>query len=90
MKYKDFDAWFWEIENYATRGERFFEELKHMDDRRGLEWLKAAWECATALRDEESPHVTWMDRGCFERGCCTHDDRDGDGVLVQMTKADRK
>ena len=47
MKYKDFDEWFWEIENYATRGERFFEELKYMDDKRALEWLRTAWECAT-------------------------------------------
>lgn len=46
MKYKEFDDWFWEIENYATRGERFFDELQHMDNRRALEWLKACWECA--------------------------------------------
>lgn len=46
MKYKTFDDWFWEIEGFATRGERFFEELKHMDDKRALEWLKACWECA--------------------------------------------
>jgi hypothetical protein len=47
MKYKDFDEWFWEIENYATRGERFFDELKYMDDKRALEWLRTAWDCAT-------------------------------------------
>lgn len=50
MKYKEFDDWFWEIENYATRGERFYDELKAMDEKRALEWLKAAWECA---RDQQ-------------------------------------
>lgn len=46
MKYKEFDDWFWEIENFATRGERFYEELKWMDEKRAFEWLQAAWECA--------------------------------------------
>lgn len=46
MKYKEFDDWFWEIENYATRGERFSDELKDMEFKRGIEWLRAAWECA--------------------------------------------
>ena len=45
-EYKQFDDWFWETENFATRGERFFEELKTMDERRAMEWLKACWECA--------------------------------------------
>ena len=45
-EYKQFDDWFWETENFATRGERFFEELKTMDERRAQEWLKACWECA--------------------------------------------
>lgn len=53
-KYKDFDDWFWEIENYATRGERFFDELKDMDDKRGLEWLKACWACAKGENNEIS------------------------------------
>lgn len=46
MKYKEFNDWFWEIENFTLRGERFYDELKAMDDKRALEWLKAAWECA--------------------------------------------
>lgn len=46
MKYKDFDDWFWEIENYTTRGERFYVEFQHMSGERAIEWLKAAWECA--------------------------------------------
>lgn len=44
--YKNFDDWFWEIEGFATRGERFFDELQHMDEKRALEWLRACWECA--------------------------------------------
>ncbi len=51
-RYKDFDDWFWEIENFATRGERFFEELQHMDDKRGLDWLRACWKCAKGENDE--------------------------------------
>ena len=46
MKYKDFDEWFNERENFATRGERFYEEMQHMTNERAIEWLKAAWECA--------------------------------------------
>jgi hypothetical protein len=53
MKYKDFDQWFWEIENYSTRGERFYDECTFMmTDKRIVEWLKAAWECARM--EEES------------------------------------
>lgn len=59
MTYKDFDAWFWELEGFGTRGERFFEELKHMDEKRALEWLRACWMCARQddMRDQ------------FEREC---------------------
>lgn len=46
MKYEKFDDWFWEIEGFATRGERFFESLDHMSDKEALEWLKACWACA--------------------------------------------
>jgi hypothetical protein len=45
-RYEKFDDWFWEIEGFGTRGERFFESLDHMSDKEGLEWLKACWECA--------------------------------------------
>jgi hypothetical protein len=24
-----------------------------------------------------------LDRGCWERGCCAHDERDGDGVTIE-------
>jgi hypothetical protein len=46
MKYKTFDDYFNEIENYATRGERFDGEFKHMDKERAIEWLRACWDCA--------------------------------------------
>lgn len=45
MKYDSFDDWFWEIENFATRGERFYDELQNITPDRAVEWLKAAWEC---------------------------------------------
>lgn len=54
MKYKDFDAWFDEIENYCLRGERFHDEFSMVEyekRKRMIEWLQAAWECAR-LKDE--------------------------------------
>jgi hypothetical protein len=48
MKYKDFDEWFNELllYDFATRGERFYDEVQHMTNERAIEWLKAAWACA--------------------------------------------
>jgi len=46
MKYKDFDEWFNERENFATRGERFYDEMQHMTTEHAIEWLRAAWACA--------------------------------------------
>lgn len=46
MNYKSFEDWFNEIENFSTRGERFFEELSYMTPQRAEEWLRAAWSCA--------------------------------------------
>jgi hypothetical protein len=52
MKYKNFDEWFNERENFGTRAERFYEEMQHMTNEHAahspcaIEWLKAAWECA--------------------------------------------
>ncbi len=54
MKYKDFDAWFDEIENYGMRGERFHDEffmVEYERRKRMIEWLQAAWDCAR-LKDE--------------------------------------
>ena len=49
MKYKDFDDWFDEIENYGMRGERFHDEFSMVEyekRKRMIEWLQAAWDCA--------------------------------------------
>ncbi len=55
MKYKDFDAWIDDIENYGTRYERFLNEWDTgMDPTRMVEWLKAAWECARMENDNGS------------------------------------
>ena len=45
--YKQFDDWFWELENYGMRGERFYEEFSNgITPERALEWLRACWQCA--------------------------------------------
>lgn len=49
MKYSNFEDWFYEIENYGMRWERFeseFSELDHVKRERIIEWLRAAWDCA--------------------------------------------
>ena len=46
-KYKRFEDYFEEIENYATRGERFYDEFSDpMTPQRAVEWLRAAFACA--------------------------------------------
>lgn len=55
QKYEKFEDWFWEIENYGTRGERFYEELQNMPVDRIEQWLRAAWYCA---REEECPYCS--------------------------------
>lgn len=54
-KYPEFDDYFFEIENYGTRFERFYDEFQHIDmetARRAIEWMQAAWECARMEKDE--------------------------------------
>lgn len=56
MKYPDMSSYWDEIENYGTRGERFFEEFQHVDSKtkqRMIEWLDAVWHCAREVSDEE-------------------------------------
>jgi DNA-binding IclR family transcriptional regulator len=36
-----------------------------------------------ALAQPEQEALT-LDRGCWERGCCAYDTRDGDGVIVYV------
>lgn len=44
--YNTFEEWFDEIENYATRGERFLDEFDNPEhQRRAIEWLRSAFEC---------------------------------------------
>lgn len=50
-QYKSFDDWFDEIENYSTRGDRFYEDLKHGDPSRILVWLKTAFQMGKDSRD---------------------------------------
>ena len=53
-KYKTFDDWFEEIENYGMRLERFHDEfsaLDHIKRQRMIEWLQAAWECAREQKE---------------------------------------
>lgn len=48
-KYKKFEDWFEEIENYGLRLERFHDEFSMLDyvkRERMIEWLQAAWDCA--------------------------------------------
>ena len=55
MKYKGFDDWFDEIENYCLRSERFhdeFAELDYIKRQRMVEWLQAAWYCAREKGDK--------------------------------------
>lgn len=57
-KYKTFDDYFWEAESYATRGERLYDEspqLNYAAQKRLVEWLQAAWQCAREEKDEQGP-----------------------------------
>jgi hypothetical protein len=46
MQYDKFEDWFHEVENYATRSERFYDEFMHMTPERAIEWLQSAWDCS--------------------------------------------
>jgi hypothetical protein len=54
-KYRRFEDYFDEIENYATRGERFYDEFSvSMTPQRAVEWLRAAFECARqTVKDDD-------------------------------------
>ena len=58
MKYKDFEDWFFEGEEYAMRCERFYESLTAFKSELGLEanmlvWLKAAFEAGRGDNNEQ-------------------------------------
>lgn len=53
-QYNTFEDWFCEIENYGTRGERFWDSLEGFQSDLGKEanhivWLKAAFDSARLL-----------------------------------------
>ena len=57
MKYKDFNEWFFEGEEYAMRCERFYEVLGTVKSELGKEanmvvWLQAAFEAGRAQVNE--------------------------------------
>ena len=55
-RYKKFEDWFEEIENYGTRGERFDDEFSMLGEvkrERMIEWLRAAWDCARMQKEQK-------------------------------------
>jgi SAM-dependent MidA family methyltransferase len=53
-QYNEFEDWFCEIENYGTRGERFWESIDNFKSDMGKEanhivWLKAAFDSARLM-----------------------------------------
>lgn len=48
-EYETFEDWFYETENYSTRGDRFYEELQYMGPERLKEWMRAAFECGRSV-----------------------------------------
>lgn len=58
MKYKDFDDWFFEGEEYAMRCERFYESLTAFRSGLGREanmlvWLQAAFEAGRKQNEQQ-------------------------------------
>ena len=57
-KYDEMNDWLFEIENYGTRLERFYEEVDHLTDNSLrnyailLKWLNAAFEMGRLEKDE--------------------------------------
>lgn len=51
MRYREFEDWFHEIENYGARSERFYDEILTMTPEQLIEWLRSAWDCSR-MRDE--------------------------------------
>lgn len=59
MKYKDFNEWFFEGEEYAMRCERFYETLAQVKSDLGKEanmlvWLQAAFEAGRENGNKDS------------------------------------
>jgi len=43
MNYKTFDDWFWELEGYHIRSERFWDDVDNDRRRELYEWLRTAY-----------------------------------------------
>ena len=53
-KYEKFEDYFDEVENYATRGERFYDEFfDPMKVDRAIQWLEAAFKCGRETQSEK-------------------------------------
>ena len=53
-KYEKFEDYFDEVENYATRGERFYDEFSDpMKVDRAIQWLEAAFKCGRETQSEK-------------------------------------
>ena len=53
MHYDKFEDWFWEVEGFSTRGERFYDEFMQMTPERAVEWLQAVWDCARRINEQK-------------------------------------
>ena len=53
-KYSTFKDYFDEVENFATRGERFYDEFSDsMKAERAIQWLEAAFKCGREMQSEK-------------------------------------
>lgn len=50
FQYKDFDDYYYEIENYSTRADRAEEEMSNVDREVLCKWLRAAFECGRLMK----------------------------------------
>lgn len=41
---KDFDDWFWELEGYYIRSERFWDDVDNNRKKEIYEWMQTAYE----------------------------------------------
>lgn len=60
MKYDEMNDWLFEVENYGTRMERFYEEIDHLGENSLknyaiiLRWLNAAFEAGRMTDDQRT------------------------------------
>lgn len=54
-----FEQWFNELEGYATRAERFYEDVQLQDFKRMKEWLRAAYNVG-CKNTEHTPDINQL------------------------------